>query len=69
MNEIWKKPPVSLAAYQAMVGKEVGVFRGDGGRGDLRPILTNNRGAGVGNTIVRAANGTHEDRSCSQRLS
>ena len=25
MNEIWKKPPVSLAAYQGMVGKEVGV--------------------------------------------
>jgi acyl dehydratase len=25
MNEVWKKPPVSLAAYQAMVGKEVGV--------------------------------------------
>jgi acyl dehydratase len=25
MNEVWKKPPVTLAAYQAMVGKEVGV--------------------------------------------
>ena len=25
MNEVWKKPPVSLATYQAMVGKEVGV--------------------------------------------
>src|ERR1700742_198485 len=25
MNEVWKKPPVSLAAYQAMIGKEVGV--------------------------------------------
>ena len=25
MNEVWKKPPISLAAYQAMVGKEVGV--------------------------------------------
>jgi acyl dehydratase len=25
MNEVWKKPPVSLAAYQDMVGKEVGV--------------------------------------------
>src|ERR1700759_5742793 len=25
MNEVWKKPPVSLAAYPAMVGKEVGV--------------------------------------------
>jgi acyl dehydratase len=25
MNEVWKKPPVPLAAYQAMVGKEVGV--------------------------------------------
>jgi len=25
MNEVWKKPPVSLSAYQAMVGKEVGV--------------------------------------------
>jgi acyl dehydratase len=25
MNEVWKKPPVSLGAYQAMVGKEVGV--------------------------------------------
>src|SRR5262249_7822716 len=25
MNEVWKKPPVSLAAYQGMVGKEVGV--------------------------------------------
>ena len=24
MNEVWKKPPVSLAAYQDMVGKEVG---------------------------------------------
>ena len=25
MNEVWKKPPVSLEAYQAMIGKEVGV--------------------------------------------
>src|SRR3979490_56747 len=25
MNEVWKKPPVSLEAYQAMVGHEVGV--------------------------------------------
>jgi acyl dehydratase len=25
MNEVWKKPPVSLQAYQAMVGKEVGI--------------------------------------------
>jgi acyl dehydratase len=25
MNEVWKKPPVSLSAYQAMVGREVGV--------------------------------------------
>jgi acyl dehydratase len=25
MNEVWKKPPLSLAAYQAMVGKQVGV--------------------------------------------
>ncbi len=25
MNEVWKKPPVTLAAYQAMVGREVGV--------------------------------------------
>jgi acyl dehydratase len=25
MNEVWKKPPVSLGAYQAMVGHEVGV--------------------------------------------
>jgi len=25
MNEVWKKPPVSLATYQAMIGKEVGV--------------------------------------------
>jgi len=25
MNEVWKKPPVSLSDYQAMVGKEVGV--------------------------------------------
>ena len=25
MNEVWKKPPVSLQAYQDMVGKEVGV--------------------------------------------
>ncbi len=25
MNEVWKKPPVSLDAYQAMVGKEIGV--------------------------------------------
>ena len=25
MNEVWKKPPVSLGAYQAMVGKEIGV--------------------------------------------
>jgi acyl dehydratase len=25
MNEVWKKPPVSLAAYQDMVGHEVGV--------------------------------------------
>ena len=25
MNEVWKQPPVSLGAYQAMVGKEVGV--------------------------------------------
>ncbi|QQO12227.1 MaoC family dehydratase [Bradyrhizobium diazoefficiens] len=25
MNEVWKKPPITLEAYQAMVGKEVGV--------------------------------------------
>ena len=25
MNEIWKKPPISLAAYRAMVGSEIGV--------------------------------------------
>ena len=25
MNEVWKKPPVSLETYQKMVGKEIGV--------------------------------------------
>jgi acyl dehydratase len=25
MNEVWKKPPISLAAYQGMVGCEIGV--------------------------------------------
>jgi len=25
MNEVWKKPPVSLQAYQNMVGQEIGV--------------------------------------------
>ena len=25
MNAVWKKPPITLDAYQAMVGKEVGV--------------------------------------------
>jgi acyl dehydratase len=25
VNEVWKKPPITLDAYQAMVGKEVGV--------------------------------------------
>jgi acyl dehydratase len=25
MNEVWKKPPVSLSTYQALVGQEVGV--------------------------------------------
>ncbi len=25
MNQVWKKPPVTLEAYQALVGKEVGV--------------------------------------------
>jgi acyl dehydratase len=25
MNEVWKKPPVSLEAYQEMVGREIGV--------------------------------------------
>ncbi|PPQ18259.1 nodulation protein NodN [Bradyrhizobium sp. AC87j1] len=25
MNEVWKKPPISLETYQAMVGKEIGV--------------------------------------------
>ena len=25
MNEVWKKPPVSLETYQGMVGREVGV--------------------------------------------
>ena len=25
MNEVWKKPPISLAAYQEMLGREVGV--------------------------------------------
>ncbi|MGJ5203545.1 MaoC family dehydratase [Bradyrhizobium sp. HKCCYLR20261] len=25
MNKIWKKPPISLEAYQAMVGQEIGV--------------------------------------------
>lgn len=25
MNEVWKKPPIALEAYQAMVGMEIGV--------------------------------------------
>lgn len=25
MNDIWKKPPISLAAYQSLVGRQVGV--------------------------------------------
>jgi acyl dehydratase len=25
VNEIWKKPPITIEAYQAMVGKEIGV--------------------------------------------
>jgi len=25
VNEVWKKPPITLGAYQAMVGKEIGV--------------------------------------------
>jgi acyl dehydratase len=25
MNEVWKKPPILLAAYQDMVGREIGV--------------------------------------------
>lgn len=25
MNEVWKKPPITLDAYQAMVGTEIGV--------------------------------------------
>jgi acyl dehydratase len=25
MNEVWKKPPISLADYQVMVGREIGV--------------------------------------------
>lgn len=25
MNEVWKKPPITLEAYQAMVGKEIDV--------------------------------------------
>ena len=25
MNEVWKKPPIPLAQYQAMVGREIGV--------------------------------------------
>jgi hypothetical protein len=25
MNEVWKKPPISLGAYQSMVGKEIGI--------------------------------------------
>ncbi|KRQ00769.1 MaoC family dehydratase [Bradyrhizobium sp. DASA03076] len=25
MNQIWKKPPITLQAYQALVGKEIGV--------------------------------------------
>jgi acyl dehydratase len=25
VNEVWKKPPITLQAYQAMVGKEIGV--------------------------------------------
>ena len=25
MNEVWKKPPITFQAYQAMVGKEIGV--------------------------------------------
>jgi acyl dehydratase len=25
VNQIWKKPPITLEAYQAMVGKEIGV--------------------------------------------
>ena len=26
MNEVWKKPPLSLEAYQNMVGREIGVL-------------------------------------------
>jgi acyl dehydratase len=25
MNEVWKKPPISLAAYQNLVGRQIGV--------------------------------------------
>ena len=25
MNEVWKKPPISLVGYQGMVGREIGV--------------------------------------------
>jgi acyl dehydratase len=25
MNEVWKKPPISVSAYQEMVGREIGV--------------------------------------------
>jgi len=25
MNKVWNKPPISLASYQAMVGREIGV--------------------------------------------
>jgi acyl dehydratase len=25
MSEVWKKPPISLAAYQDMIGREIGV--------------------------------------------
>jgi acyl dehydratase len=25
MNEVWKKPPISIEQYQAMVGREIGV--------------------------------------------
>ena len=29
MNEVWKKPPISLDAYQKLVGQEIGVLRGN----------------------------------------
>ena len=57
MNEVWKKPPISLEAYKKMVGHEVGVPRDVERRA---AVLDRGRDAAGGGRGQRA----HRRRGC-----